>query len=59
MDADKRKIYDLMKNFFCDCEKNGSSDFAVWCEDNIENERQDKLCLLMTDHVNAIADLLF
>lgn len=59
MDRDKRAVYDLVKNYFHDCEMNGHSEFEMWCEDNIENEEQRRLFNIINDHVEAIADTLF
>lgn len=55
----KKALYDLMKNYFNDCEQNGYSDFNIWCEDNIHNEEQESLLYEMQEHVNAIAGILF
>jgi hypothetical protein len=59
MNNNKKALYDLMENYFYDCERNGHSDFRVWCEDNISNDEQQSLAFEMTEHVNAIADILF
>lgn len=59
MNKDRKTLYDLMGNYFYHCEQNGHSDFAVWCEDNLENDEQKRLAHEMSEHVNAIADLLF
>lgn len=59
MDKNKKALYDLMENYFYDCEQNGYSDFDGWCEDNIQNEEQKKLYNELREHINAIADLLF
>lgn len=59
MIENKKVLYDLMENYFYDCEQNGYSDFNVWCEDNIQNEEQESLLYEMQGNVNAIAGLLF
>ncbi|MFR2889536.1 MAG: hypothetical protein ACLTDM_15205 [Clostridium butyricum] len=38
--------------------ENESSDFEVWCEDNLENEKQIELMKHVKDHVNTITYLL-
>lgn len=59
MDKNKQKLYDLMENYFYDCEQNGYSDFGIWCEDNLDNDEQESLLYEMRDHVNTIAGILF
>lgn len=59
MNKNKKVLYDLMENFFYNCELNGSSDFEIWCEDNLTNDEQESLLYEMKEHVNAIAELLF
>ena len=43
MNENKKALYDLMENYFYDCEQNGYSDFETWCEDNIQNDEQESL----------------
>ena len=59
MNENKKALYDLMENYFYDCEQNGSSDFETWCEDNIQNDEQESLLYEMLEHVNTIAGILF
>ena len=59
MNENKKVLYDLMENYFYDCEQNGYSDFETWCEDNIQNDEQESLLYEMLEHVNAIAGILF
>ena len=59
MNENKKALYDLMENYFYDCEQNGYSDFETWCEDNIQNDEQESLLYEMLEHVNAIAGMLF
>lgn len=59
MDKNKKALYDLMQNYLYDCERNGYSDFGVWCEDNLENKEQELLLFEIVNHVNAITEVLF
>ena len=43
MNENKKALYDLMENYFYDCEQNGYSDFETWCEDNIQNDEGRKI----------------
>lgn len=59
MNEDKRRVYDLMNDYFQDCEEYGYSDFAVWCEDNLDTVNQESYAFEITESVNTIAGILF
>lgn len=55
----KKAMFDLIENYFYDCEVNGHSEFRVWCEDNIGDGAQRELFEKLCDHVEVISDALF
>jgi len=59
MNADKKHIIDLVVNmWYNDLELIGtSSDFEIWCEDNIKNEKQKELMDKVKNHVDAITNI--
>lgn len=59
MNEDKRIVYDLMNDYFQDCEEYGYSDFAVWCEDNLDTVNQESYAFEIAESVNTIAGILF
>lgn len=59
MNKDKEALYNLMENYFYNCELYGYSTFESWCDDNLENEEQKRLMLEMESWVDNIAWLLF
>ncbi len=59
LDGDKKVLYDLMNNYFVDCEISGHSEFKTWCEDNLENAAQEQMLEKIQAHVEAIADFFF
>ena len=59
MNKDKKALYNLMENYFYNCELYGYSTFESWCDDNFENEEQKRLMLEMESWVDNIAWLLF
>lgn len=59
LDGDKKVLYDLMNNYFVDCEISGHSEFKTWCEDNLENTVQEQMLEKIQAHVDAIADFFF
>lgn len=59
MNEDQKHMSDMMENYLYDCQENGTSDFEVWCEDNIENNEQKNLLYKIKNHVDAIANLLY
>lgn len=60
MDKDKLHILNLIIGMWENdlINENGSSDFEIWCEDNLENEKQIELMKQVCDHVNTITYLL-
>ena len=56
MDKTQEKIFDLLENYFEYCKTNGFTDFEIWCEDNIN---ENKLVESIYMEVNYIADKLF
>lgn len=59
LDGDKKALYDLMNNYFVDCEISGHSEFKTWCEGNLENDAQKQMLEKIQAHVEAIADFFF